>query len=92
MFYITNYGVYFESQNHGTVIKVGFEWLKSYNAVKRDTFQIVWNTQENDRFRYEVKVDSAEEIMTTYRNVNEKYAESMTEIQALKSKHRLQRS
>ncbi len=87
VFYITNYGVYFESQKHGIVIEVNFERLKSYNAVKKDTFQIVWNTQNDDRFKYEVKVDSAEEIMTAYRNVNDRYAESMTEIQVLKLKH-----
>jgi glycyl-tRNA synthetase alpha subunit len=86
-FYITNYGVCFESQKHGMVIKVGFERLKSYSAVRKDTFQIVWNTQNNDRFRYEMIVNSAEEIMTVYRNVNKEYSESMTEIQALKSKY-----
>lgn len=87
IFYITNYGVCFESQKHGIVIKIDFERLKSYNAVKRDIFQIVWNTQNNDRFRYEVKVNSAEEIMIAYGDANRRYAESMTETQALKSKH-----
>lgn len=87
VFYITNYGVYFESQKHGMVIKVGFEWLKSYNAVKKDTFQIVWSTQNSERFSYEIKIDSAEEVMTVYKDANKEYAKSMTEIQALKSKH-----
>lgn len=87
VFYITNYGVYFESQKHGMVVEVGFEWLKSYNAVKKDTFQIVWSTQDKDRFSYEVKVDSAEEVMTVYKDANKEYAETMTEIQAFKSRH-----
>lgn len=87
--YITNYGVYFESQKYGMVIEVGFEWIRSYNAVMKNTFQIVWSTQNNERFRYEVKVNSAE-VITVYRDVNKKYAESMTEIQALKSKHKVE--
>jgi hypothetical protein len=92
VFYITNYGIYFESQKHGMVIEVSFEWLRSYNVMKKNTFQIVWNTQTNERFSYEVKVDSAEEVRTVYRNANKEYAESMTEIQALKSKHTVSNS
>lgn len=65
--YITNYGVYFESQKHGLVIEVGFEWLRSYNAIKKNIFQIVWSTQNNERFHYEINVNSTEAI-TAYRD------------------------
>lgn len=87
VFYITGFGVYFESRKYGIVVEVGFELLKTYNVIKKDIFQIVWCTQNNERFRYEIKVDSADEVMIVYKDANEKYAESMTEIQALKSKH-----
>jgi hypothetical protein len=85
--YITNHGVYFESQKHGMVIEVGFEWLRSYNVTKKNIFQIVWNTQNNERFRYEVNINSIE-VMIAYRDANKEYAESMTEIQALSSKYK----
>jgi len=87
VFYITSFGVYFESQKHGMVIEADFELLRSYNAIKKDIFQIVWNAQNNERFRYEIKVDSADEVMTSYKDANKEYSESATEIQALKSKH-----
>lgn len=87
IFYITNYGIYFESQKHGIIIKIDFEWLKSYNTIKKNTFQIVWDTQNNNRFKYEMKVKSAEEIMLAYRDANNEYAESITEIQVLKTKY-----
>ena len=85
--YITNHGVYFESQKYGMIIEVGFEWLRSYNIIKKNVFQIVWSTQNNERFRYEVNVNSIE-VMTAYSDANKEYAESVTEIQALKLKHR----
>ncbi|QLH09297.1 GRAM domain-containing protein [Candidatus Nitrosotenuis sp. DW1] len=85
--HITNYGVCFESQKYGIVIKVNFEQLKSYNAIKKNIFQIVWNEYNNNRFIYEVVVNSAKEIMTAYMDVNKEYADAMTEIQALKLKH-----
>lgn len=87
VFYITDFGVYFESRRRGIVVEVGFELLRSYSAVKKDIFQIVWSMQNNERFRYEMKVDFADEIATVYKDANKKYAESMTEIQALRSKH-----
>lgn len=87
VFYITNLGICFESRKHGVVVEAGFEVLRSYNAVKKDVFRIVWDTLNNERFSYEIKVNSAEEVLTVYKDANGKYAASMTETQALRSKH-----
>ena len=87
VFYITNLGVYFESLRYGMVVETGFELLRSYNAVKKNVFQIVWSAQNNERFSYEIKVGSAEEVMTVCKDANTEYARSMTEIQVLKSEH-----
>ncbi len=87
VFYITNFGVCFESRKYGMVIEAGFEMLRSYNAIKKDAFQIVWSTQSSERFRYEIRVDSADKVMASYKAANKEYAESMTEIQALRSRH-----
>lgn len=85
IFYITNYGVYFESRKHGMIIMISFEQMKTYNVVKKNIFQIVWETESNDRFIYEISSNSVKEIMIAYQDSNNKYAKSMTEIQAFKS-------
>lgn len=90
VFYITDFGTYFESRRYGIVVEAGFELLRSYSAVKKDVFQIVWNSQSGERFSYEIKVDSAEEVMAVYKDANRKYAGSMTEIQALRSDHAIE--
>lgn len=83
VFYITNFGVYFETQRYGIIIEVNFKLLRSYNAIKKDIFQIVWNIKNGERVKYEITVDSANEVMTVYKDANDEYAESMTEIQIL---------
>lgn len=85
VFYITDLGTYFESCRYGTVVEAGFDMLRSYNAVKGNVFQIVWDAQNNERFSYEIKVDSAEEVMAVCKDANAEYARSMTETQALRS-------
>ena len=87
VFYITDFGACFESRRYGIVVEAGFERLRSYSAVRKDVFQIVWSSQNNERFSYEMEVDSAEEVMASYKDANSRYAWSMTEIQALRSGH-----
>ena len=89
VFYITNFGVYFESRVYGLVVEAGFESLRSYCAARKGVFQIVWSAQGGERFRYEIRVDSAEEVAAAYRDANKEHAESMTEIQALRAKRAL---
>lgn len=84
IFYITNRGVYLETQQKGLVLELPFEILKTYKETAKDTFRIEWE-QNGSRLHYEFKVQgSAREVFDSYFFANNEFARSVSEIDALR--------
>jgi hypothetical protein len=83
--YITTLGIAFESQKYGLVLDVSFEWIQSYTA-KNNKLQLVWDTPQGKRSSYLLDVVSAKEVCYIYSSANQDYANSVTEIDALKTR------
>lgn len=84
--YITSFGVAFESQKYGLVLDISFEWLRSYNAPKKDRFRLVWDTQDGQRFGYTFKIDSGRSVANAYNVANQQYANSVSAPASLSDK------
>jgi hypothetical protein len=84
--YITTFGVAFESQKYGVVIDVSFEWLQSYSSPKHNRFHLVWDTPQDRRFSYVFEIDSAREASNVYSAANNDYANSVSELDALRAR------
>lgn len=84
--YITSLGVAYESQKYGHVLDISYEWMQSYSAPKKDKFHIVWDVPQGHRFMYVFGVSSAKEVAGVYVTANKEYANSVSEIDALKAK------
>jgi hypothetical protein len=84
IFYITNFGVYLETQRNGPVLDLSFEILKAYKNTGRDSFRIEW-VQDDHRRYYEFRVEgSAKQVFDTYTITNKEFAKSVSEFDALK--------
>lgn len=88
--YVTSLGIAFESLKYGLVLDLSFEWLRSYAATKNNRFEIVWDTSHGERFRYAFKLESARHAASTYAVANSQYASSVSEIESLARRARLQ--
>lgn len=86
IFYITSFGVFFESQKYGPVLDVSFEWLRSHHAPKKDKFKLVWDTPDGQRLGYVLKIISGEQAVNAYAAANQEYANSLSEVESLKAK------
>jgi hypothetical protein len=87
IFYITNFGVYLETQRNGLVLNLPFEILKTYKNTDRNSFRIEWE-QEEHRLYYEFEVEgSTKEVFDTYNIVNKKFACSVSEADALRQRY-----
>lgn len=86
VFYITNFGVYLETQRNGLILNLPFEILKAYKNTDRNSFRIEWEQGEH-RLYYEFEVKgSAKEVFDTYNTVNKDFACSVSEVDALRQR------
>lgn len=82
-FYITNSGVYFESLKSGQVLDLPFNIIGRYGVSKNHKFRIDW-MQGTTKFYYEITIKSVKQIFAAYQKANKEYAESASELTALK--------
>lgn len=82
--YITTFGIAFESQKYGLVVDVSFEWIQSYATPKNNRFHLVWDTPQGRRLSYVFGIDSAREASNVYFAANKDYANSVSELDALR--------
>jgi hypothetical protein len=74
LFYITNFGVYLETQKNGLVLDLPFEVLKSFKDTGKDSFRIDWE-QDGRRLYYEFKVKVfSKEIFDAYATTNKAFS------------------
>jgi hypothetical protein len=85
IFYITNFGVYVETQRYGLVLDISFDEICSYRDTKHG-FRIEWRSCPG-RLHYEFVVNTPRQVFDTFAAANKEFAQSVSENDALRLRH-----
>lgn len=87
IFYVTNLGVYLETQRNGLVLDLPFETIRTFKDTAKDSFRIEWELGCR-RAYYEFKIYGfSKELFETYFHSNKEYSQLASETDVLKKQY-----